>query len=86
MGVYYLFCESHFREEYVLKTEVFAVEGMTCGHCEAAVEKEVGDVSGVERSSADSGRGSVEIAYDEGRVTTGDIRSAVEEAGYALAG
>lgn len=86
MGVYYLFCESHFREEYVLKTEIFAVEGMTCGHCEAAVEKEVGDVSGVERSSADFGRGSVEVAYDEGRVTTGDIRSAVEEAGYALAG
>jgi copper ion binding protein len=86
MGVYYLFCESHFRRESVLKTEVFAVEGMTCGHCEAAVEKGVGNVSGVERSSADSGRGSVEVAYDEGRVTTENIRSAVEDAEYALAG
>ncbi len=69
-----------------MKTEIFAVEGMTCGHCEAAVEKEVGNVSGVESSSADSGRGSIEVAYDEGRVTTEDIRSAVGVAGYALAG
>ena len=67
-----------------MKAETFAVEGMTCGHCEAAVEGELSGVPGVEHSNADFGRGTVEVAYDEGRVTTGDIREAVEEAGYTL--
>lgn len=67
-----------------MKAETFTVEGMTCGHCEAAVEGELGGVPGVERSRADFGRGTVEVAYDEGRVTTSDIREAVEEAGYTL--
>ena len=69
-----------------MRVETFGVEGMTCGHCEAAVQKELGGISGVERSDADFGRGTVEVAYDEGRVTTEAIRGAVEEAGYKLAG
>jgi copper chaperone len=63
----------------------FIVEGMSCGHCKAAVEDELNRLSGVERSNADFERGTVEVAYDEARVTTEDIRGAVEEAGYTLA-
>jgi copper chaperone CopZ len=50
-----------------------------------AVEDGLNDLSGVERSSADFERGTVEVVYDEDRVTTEDIRGAVEEAGYTLA-
>jgi len=65
--------------------KTFGVEGMSCGHCKAAVEKELNGLPGVERSDADFVRGTVEVAYDEERVTTEDIRRAVEEAGYTLA-
>lgn len=65
--------------------KTFTVEGMSCGHCKAAVEHELNSLSGVERSNADLERGTVEVAYDEARVTTEDIRGAVEEAGYTLA-
>ena len=65
--------------------KTFRVEGMSCGHCKAAVEEGLNDLSGVERSNADFVRGTVEVAYDEERVTTEDIRGAVEEAGYTLA-
>ena len=64
--------------------KTFRVEGMSCAHCKAAVEYELNDLSGVERSSADFVRGIVEVAYDEDRVSTEDIKVAVEEAGYTL--
>ncbi len=64
--------------------QTFKVEGMSCGHCKAAVEKELEGLHGVERSNADLERGTVEVAYDEELVTLGDIRGAVEEAGYTL--
>lgn len=62
----------------------FNVEGMSCAHCKAAVEVELNALSGVEDSNADFENGTVEVRYDESRVTTADIRNAVEEAGYTL--
>lgn len=64
--------------------KTFTVEGMSCGHCKAAVEEELNRLFGVERSNADFEHGTVEVAYDEDSVTTEDIRRAVEEAGYTL--
>ena len=63
----------------------FKVEGMSCAHCKAAVEDELNALSGVEVSNADFERGTVEVRYDQSRVTSGDIKNAVEEAGYKLA-
>lgn len=63
----------------------FNVEGMSCAHCKAAVEEELNALPGVEICDADFERGTVEVRYDESRITTGDIRNAVEEAGYTLA-
>ena len=62
------------------------VEGMSCGHCKAAVESELSRLSGVERSEADVEKGTVEVSYDEGNVTTDDLRKAVAEAGYEATG
>jgi copper chaperone len=64
--------------------KTFPVEGMSCGHCKAAVEGELGRLPGVERSNADLERGTVEVVYEEDRVETADLRAAVEEAGYKL--
>lgn len=62
----------------------YKIEGMSCGHCEAAVEGELGRLPGLERSNADFERGTVEVRYDGDRVSADDIGAAVEEAGYAL--
>lgn len=61
------------------------VEGMSCGHCKAAVEEELNSLSGVEYSNADPTKGTVEVRYDAGKVTDDDLRGAVEEAGYTVA-
>jgi copper chaperone len=62
----------------------FKVPEMSCGHCKAAVEGELNKLSGVERSNADLEKGTVEVRYDEGRVTTEELKGAIEEAGYTV--
>ncbi len=61
------------------------VEGMSCGHCKAAVEGELNKLDGVQRANADVERGTVEVSYDEGNLTTEDLEEAIEEAGYTVA-
>jgi copper chaperone len=61
------------------------VPDMSCGHCKAAVEGELNKLSGVERANADVEKGTVEVTYDEGTVTTEDLKGAIEEAGYTVA-
>ncbi len=61
------------------------VEGMSCAHCKAAVEEELGKLPGVAYSNADPGAGTAEVRYDEGKVTNADLKAAVEEAGYTVA-
>lgn len=65
--------------------KTLSVEGMSCSHCKAAVEGELSKLEGVEHSNADFEAGTVEVTYDEARVTTADLRGAVEEAGYTVA-
>ena len=61
------------------------VPDMHCGHCKAAVESELSKLSGAQRASADVENGTVEVAYDEGTVSTEDLKDAIEEAGYTVA-
>jgi copper chaperone len=61
------------------------VPDMSCAHCKAAVEGELNRLSGVERANADVDKGTVEVTYDEGKVTTEDLKGAIEEAGYGVA-
>ena len=63
----------------------FNVPDMSCGHCKAAVEGALNKRSGVERANADIVKGTVEVSYDEGTVTTDDLLGAIEEAGYTVA-
>jgi copper chaperone len=60
------------------------VPDMSCGHCKAAVEGELDKLSGVKHSKADVEKGTVEVTYDEGTVTTEDLTGAIEEAGYTV--
>ena len=61
------------------------VPDMHCDHCKAAVEGELNKLSGVQRASADVEKGTVEVSYDEGTVSTQALKDAIEEAGYTVA-
>jgi copper chaperone len=65
--------------------KTFNVPDMSCGHCKAAVEGELNRLSGVKKANADVEKGTVEVSYDEGTVTTEDLKDAIEEAGYTVA-
>jgi copper chaperone len=60
----------------------FNVLGISCGHCTAAVEGELHKLSGVQRANADVEKETVEVSYDEGAVTTEDLKGAIEEAAH----
>jgi copper chaperone len=62
----------------------FSVPEMSCGHCKAAVEGELNKLPGVEFSNADFEKGTVEVRYDEGQVTTEELEGAIKEAGYSV--
>ena len=68
-----------------MSTSTYTVSGMTCGHCIASVTEEIGEIDGVQEVAADLASGQVVVTSD-GPVDRADIRAAVEEAGYKLAG
>jgi copper chaperone len=62
---------------------VLSVPGMSCGHCEAAIKREVGAVAGVDRVDVD-------LTSKDVTVTGSDLQrdlivEAIDEAGYDVA-
>ncbi len=66
------------------KTTVLKVQGMTCGHCEMSVQEALDELDGVERSKADRATESVEVTYEEDKVSNDQFKEAIEEVGYTL--
>jgi copper chaperone len=64
--------------------KTFNVPDMSCGHCKAAIEGGLKQLPGVEKANADIGRGAVEVSYEDGTVSTEDLKGAIEEAGYTV--
>ncbi len=60
--------------------QVYLVEGMSCGHCKAAVTEEVGRVTGVSAIDVDLDVKRV-VVHGEG-VSDAAVREAIAEAGY----
>lgn len=61
-------------------TAEYQVTGMTCAHCEQAVQNEVGQVPGVQSAAASATAGTLTVtgpAWDDAAVI-----AAVDEAGY----
>lgn len=63
-------------------TKNYTVEGMTCGHCKAAVEEEVGDIAGVTSVAVNLSTGAVSVTGED--VTDDAVSAAVTEAGYTV--
>jgi len=60
------------------------VEGMTCGHCEIAVQDAVRKLPGIKNVKADKGKKEASVEYDASLVTPDQIISAINETGYSV--
>jgi copper chaperone len=67
---------------------IYAVSGMTCGHCVAAVTDVLSQIGGVDQVSIDlvAGSESVVTVTSELPLVEQTVREAVDEAGYDLTG
>jgi copper chaperone len=68
-----------------MSLSTYTVQGMTCGHCVSSVTEEVGALDGVRNVEVDLATGLVTVTSD-GDLREDDVRAAVGEAGYQLAG
>lgn len=68
-----------------MNVQTYTVEGMTCGHCAAAVTREVGAISGVSDARVDVTAKTLAVATVS-PVADDTIAAAVSEAGYTLIG
>jgi copper chaperone len=78
--------EPHQSQENHMSTfqQIFHVNGMTCGHCVAAVEEEVGAIAGVTDVDVELASGRVTVGSGR-EVTVAEVSAAIDEAGYELA-
>lgn len=68
-----------------MTTQTYAVDGMTCSHCAAAVTRELGLVPGVSDVAVDVDAGTVSVTA----VQPPDddvVSAAIAEAGYTVTG
>ena len=68
-----------------MSTATFTVVGMTCGHCVNSVTEEVSSVEGITGVDVDLSTGALTVTSDA-PVDEDAVRTAVEEAGYEVAG
>ncbi|MBA2282515.1 MAG: copper ion binding protein [Actinomycetota bacterium] len=65
-------------------TSTYIVNGMSCGHCVAAVTEEVGKIDGVTDVAVDLDSGRVTVESDA-PLDAAAVAAAVDEAGYTVA-
>jgi copper chaperone CopZ len=59
------------------------IEGMTCGHCEMSVTKELSKLPGAQDVKVSAATGTATLSVDDS-VDDAQVTAAVEEAGYKL--
>ena len=64
-----------------MTTTEYQVTGMSCGHCEGAIRREVTRVSGVAKVEVSAADGILRVSSAES-IDDAAIRAAVDEAGY----
>jgi copper chaperone len=63
-----------------MTTKEIKIEGMSCGHCEMAVRKELSKLDNLKVKNVKIGQAIVE--FDETKINEQKIYRAIEEAGY----
>jgi copper chaperone len=64
-----------------MATSEYRVTGMTCGHCEAAVQSEVSQIPGVDSVDVNARTGRLVVASSV-PIDANAVLGAVDEAGY----
>ena len=72
------------KEETTMK-ETVKIEGMMCGHCEAAVKKALEALSGVEKAEVSHEKGTAVLTLSS-EVSDAAIQKAVEDKDYTFVG
>ncbi|MEA2900538.1 MAG: hypothetical protein QOH36_425 [Actinomycetota bacterium] len=65
------------------QVRTYSVPAISCGHCQSAIEAAVGMVPGVDSVHVDIAARTVRV---EGAAPDAAVRSAIDEAGYDVAG
>jgi copper chaperone len=75
-------------DEQMSTAATYGVDGMTCGHCISAVIEELTKLPGVHEVAVDliAGATSAVRVVSDDKLNESQVRDAVEEAGYELAG
>ncbi len=60
------------------------VQGMSCGHCVNAIEKSVGQLTGVELVKVNLTDAQVNLAFNEVQVSLDKIKETIEDQGYEV--
>lgn len=66
-------------------TTTYQIIGMNCGHCVSSVTTELSALPGVHNVEVDLSAGTAKVTSD-GALPIDEVRNAVDEAGYQLAG
>lgn len=65
-----------------MDTATITVEGMSCGHCEIAVQDAVRRLPGVKKAKASKRKKQAVVEYDGAQVTLGQIVEVINATGY----
>ncbi len=68
-----------------MSTTVYAVSGMSCGHCKATLTKVIGELDGVTEVGVDLATGQVTVTSAD-EPDDALIAEVVDDAGYELTG
>ena len=67
-----------------MQTKEIVVEGMSCGHCQQAVETAALAVAGVQKAAVNLADKTLTVTYDEGKFQLTELVAAIEDTGFEV--
>ncbi len=65
-----------------MKKITLSVKGMHCRSCEMLIKDSLGELEGIAIVNADHKKGTVDVSFDDAKVTVNAIRDAIKKEGY----
>lgn len=65
-----------------MKTEIIKVKGMSCSHCQLAVQDAVRKLPGIKKVKARRRSAEATVSYDETMVDIEQVKAAINDIGY----
>jgi copper chaperone len=62
------------------------IDGMSCGHCEIAVQDAIRKLPGIKKAKANRRKKEAVVEYDAALVTVAQIAKAINDTGYTVIG